>query len=408
MADSTVGALNYKTAASSVMTPIANTKRKEVLVRMPALVGEILEVSWDTTIKAAREKSAIAAPHWKKGDKVEEDNQADAQKYPTGSKRPGVYLVKSKKGVDTLTVKINITKSEGQEPEAKLLARFAGLRLEGKCPTGLGAHDVKVTIHELPNTLQHYEGDVSWRLETSKMSLPLANKTRLELFVVLDKPATFYKEGVWVEALRFVFKKAKVGGAKNPARIAARIARYCHTGHGMKYETEFGEAQFEALSIGGPNFKLLGYMAKKGKTGNVVNCYDQAAAVQALSGATGTKLGWVFLNPYGYINKTNLVGIGACNNPFFKGNGTKPVVDRLSADRTAFGNHAFIANGTKILDACAGPHLGTETLRAYMESAIDVEVTMKALGAPKAWKKADYWAYLEKLPNPLPGLTRVV
>ncbi len=398
----------FKTAASSVMTPTSNTKRKDVLVKAPALMGEIVEVSWNTSIKVAREKSVISAPHWKKGERVEEDNRTDTQKYPSGSKRPGVYLVKSKNGPTTLTVKVNITRSEGQTPEAKLLAHFAGLRLEGKCPTALGVHDVKVTIHELPDTLQHYEGDVSWGLETSTMSLPLTNKTRLELFVILDRPATFYKEGVWVEALRFVFKKAKVGGITDIAQVAAKITRYCHAGHGMTYDTEFGESHFDALSMGGQNFKLFGYMAKKGKTGNVVNCYDQAAAVQALTGSIGAKLSWVFLQPYGYINKTNLVGIGACNNPFFKGNGTKPVVDRLSPDRTAFGNHAFIANGTKILDACAGPHVGTETLRTYMESAIDAEVTITALKAPKAWNKTDYWAYLEQLPNPLPGLTRVI
>lgn len=398
----------FKTAASSVMTPTSNTKRKDVLVKAPALMGEIVEVSWNTSIGVAREKSVIAAPHWKKGEKVEEDNQTDTQKYPSGSKRPGVYLVKSKNGPTTLTVKVNITKSEGQTPEAKLLAHFAGLRLEGKCPTALGVHDVKVTIHELPDTLQHYEGDVSWGLETSTMSLPLTNKTRLELFVILDRPATFYKEGVWVEALRFVFKKAKVGGIKDFAQIAAKITRYCHTGHGMAYDTLRGGSQFEALSIGGNTFNLLGYMAKKGKRSNLVNCYDQAAAVQALAGATGVKLGWVFLRPYGYIKTTNLVGVGTCNNPFYMGNGSSPVVAGAPPSRTAFDNHAFIANGNKILDACAGPHLGTETLRAYMESAIDAEPTLKAIGAPPEWTTKDYWIFLESLPNPSVGLTGIM
>ena len=208
-----MNATRFKATASSVMTPTTNIKRKDVLVKPPALMGEIIEVSWDLSIKAAREKTSVSAPHWGKSVSAEEDNQADAQKYPTGSKRPGVYLVKSKKGPDTLTVKVNITKSVDQAPEVKLLGRFAELSLEGKCPTTIGVHDVIVTIHELPDTLQHYEGDASWCLETTTTSLPLANKTRLELFVILDKPATFYKEGVWIEALRFVFKKAKVGGA---------------------------------------------------------------------------------------------------------------------------------------------------------------------------------------------------
>ena len=366
---------------TAVLTPTDDKKRVEVKVKQPALVGEIIEVSWKSGIDTARAKTKIAAPHWKKGEAAEEDNKPDEQKYSTGSKKPGVYLVKSKKGVDTFTVKVNISKSEGQPAEGKLTAKLGNLTFEGKCPTSKGEHEVSVTIKDLPEVLSHYEADVAWGLEVGNASFSVANKTRLELFVIFDKPMRFYTEGVWAEALRFVFKNAKVGGSAKPEDAAKKVTTYCHTGHGMRYDTRMGgPAFFSGDPKSGAGFmSLRNYIIKKPGQ-DIVNCYDQAAAVQSLCGALGVNVEWTYLKPFGYIKTTNLVGVGSCNNPFFNGNGSTPVVASDSPKRTAFGNHAFVDYNGKIFDACAGPHTGTETPRKYLEASIDDARTAKELG----------------------------
>jgi hypothetical protein len=43
-----------------------------------------------------------------------------------------------------------------------------------------------------------------------------------------------------------------------------------------------------------------------------------------------------------------------------------------SPERGGFGNHAFARNGgNKILDACGGPHTGSETPEQYVDASID-------------------------------------
>jgi hypothetical protein len=102
------------------------------------------------------------------------------------------------------------------------------------------------------------------------------------------------------------------------------------------------------------------------------NCYDQASAVQVLVGALGVQVAWCFLEPFGYIKPTNLVGVGLCNNPFFGTEERKKMVPWDSPDRGGFGNHAFArTGGSKILDACGGPHTGSETSEQYVDASID-------------------------------------
>jgi len=47
-----------------------------------------------------------------------------------------------------------------------------------------------------------------------------------------------------------------------------------------------------------------------------LNCYDQAAAVQAIValGAPVDRIWWIYKQPFGYINQTDLVGWGAVSN----------------------------------------------------------------------------------------------
>jgi hypothetical protein len=382
----------FKNAGSSPTSVCGNKTRKIVCAKQPNFVAEVIEVSWKSGIDAARNKAKILAPHWKKGLAVIEDDKPGEQKYKTGSLRPGVYLVHTKKGVDTFTVKISITKSVGQAPQGQLTGTFGALRFEGTCPTGVGEHLVTVKINNLPDYAQHYQGDAEWTVKTAQGTFPQREKTRLELFVILDKPAAFFKDGAWVEALRFVFQKTKAGGSKDAVFIGGEISKYCHGAHGLRYDIRSGAAAFGGSKFGKSTFKLQNYMNWK-KLGagppnaygdtiqNVVNCYDQAAALQALTGVLGIKAIWILAEPYGFIKTSKLVGVGACNNPFYdlkKGPG--PITASDHPDRQPFGNHAFVQLFNKlggILDSCAGPHKGNETIVQYIANTVDATRTMK-------------------------------
>jgi hypothetical protein len=336
-----------------------------------ALTGEVIEVEWASGIKvsiappyaapkAKPPQETVVVPHWKAGTAV-----ADG----AGSRRPAVYLLKGK-GADAVTVKVKITENRNVSGSGTLAGNFAGLLIEGKCPTSVGEHVVAAKIKNLPDSIQWYQGDASWGLAVPDLgsSVSLANSSRLELFTVLDTPSGFYDPpGVWAEALRFLCQTVGVIGLKTAAELDARVTTYCHGSHGLKYDTRAGRARYGVLGNGG-QFQLANYIKA---SSIVVNCYDQAGAVQSLCGAVGVKTAWYFLAPFGYIKTTDLIGVGACNNPFFDSNGSKPVVAEDDPMRTAFGNHSFCGFTGLILDACAGPHTGSEDKTQYCTASID-------------------------------------
>lgn len=249
--------------------------------------------------------------------------------------------------------------------------------MTGTCPTAVGEHEVNAKIEKRPDAIRHFQGDVSWGLEVPDLAacIGLGNSTRLEVFVILDDPAGFYDPpGVWVEALRFVCDTVGANGLKTGAEVVAKVATYLHGSHGLGYDTRRGAPAYGVSGSGG-TFKLKDYLAAAAR---VVNCYDQAGGVQALCGAVGVDTTWYYLDPYGFINTTNLVGVGNCNNPFFLSNGSSAVVPADDPKRTAFGNHAFCGLAGKVLDACAGPHTGTETKAQYCAAAIDATPALYA------------------------------
>ncbi len=75
----------------------------------------------------------------------------------------------------------------------------------------------------------------------------------------------------------------------------------------------------------------------------------------------------------------------------------KAVCQRDNPYRTRFGNHAFCALGGKsgkILDACAGPHRGTETAAQYVTAAIDQATTLYATVGGSPGKDSDMLLYM--------------
>jgi hypothetical protein len=381
---------------------------------LKVLEAHLKTLTWESGIKVARDTSGtgpgtgmntVDGPHWKDKENVAEEKNEQIQHYASGSQKPGVYLFKGK-GAETFMVELEITENIGVSGSFKLRGTLAGLKMESESvvPLGKGTHKVAMKFINLPTDLRHYEDDVSdWRLEeeagakASGLSFKIPETSRLEVFVIYDKPAAFYKEGVWVEALRLVFKKAKVAGLDRPEKISARVTEYCHSEHGMRYDTVAGYPFFVSGSDGG-EFALMQYIKKQSSevavcmafpgycgrdnrsisslTPNTVNCYDQAAAVQAFCGCLGVDVQWIYQKPFGYIKTTDLVGVGKCNNPFFDrpSNPNTPEVSGYGY-RSGFGNHAFVAAVPQeyIRDACAEPHVGTEDLRAYLGASIDFE-----------------------------------
>jgi len=340
------------------------------------LKGEVVEVAWESGIKVSRSKSTVANPHWKTALSVNDG---------LGSERPGVYLVKGK-GRDEVTVKVKITENKNVSGNGTLVGWLGSLEIKGNCPTAVGVHKVNARIKSLPDSIQHFQGDIPWGLEVPDLSstITLTNTSRLEVFVVLDMPALFYDPpGVWVEVLRFLCDRVGIIGMRTSALVARRVSEYCHGSHGLRYDTDGGRSSYGMTGSGG-TFQLNSYIKAVKK---VVNCYDQAGGVQSLCGAVGVYIVWYYLQPYGYINTTNLIGVGSCNNPFFTMNGSTAIVPPDDSRRTAFGNHAFGGLSGKVLDACAGPHVGTEDKVQYC--AVSIESTAVLYSGHRPGAQAD-------------------
>ncbi|KAL1738417.1 hypothetical protein HDZ31DRAFT_51040, partial [Schizophyllum fasciatum] len=117
-----------------------------------------------------------------------------------------------------------------------------------------------------------------------------------------------------------------------------------------------------------------------------INCMDQAAMLTlqcSLYGYPSTS--WLAQKPFGFIRRTNLVGVRdeigyltTVNNPFF---GTELNVASVAdnyPDRTWFGCHVYVGHSKPfnigsdgIYDACGGPHRGEETAAQYVAACID-------------------------------------
>jgi len=336
--------------------------------------AELLSITFKSGIKVSHLRKPIEGPHWEKG---EESALVDLWSrlgkllnlpLVPYSKRPAVYLVTGLGGPYDVQVRLKITKSKNVSGEARLIGSLRGISIEGTCPSSVGEHTVSACIANPPDELHACRGRLNWRLEVDATPISASlGSTFVEVYFILGRPGFRYRNGVWVEVLRLLFGRVGVAGNDANAVIAA-ITTYCHSGHGLRYETHKGKARYGVVHKGGV-FKLADYLLKMRKD---CNCYDQAAAVQSLASAVGVASVWQFLDPFGFIRPTNLVGVGLCNNPFFGENESLKLVAPDSHRRTAFGNHAFaVTLDWKAVDACAKPHLAIETIPEYLADSID-------------------------------------
>ncbi len=338
------------------------------------LEAEIVSITFKSGIKVSQRRTPVEGPHWEKGrESAIEDlwtRLASRLHLPLElySKRAAVYLAGGLDGVYDVEVKLKITKSENVSGEARLHGVFCGIAIEGSCPSSAGEHTVAARIINPPDDLRACRGRIAWRLDVDPTPIRASlGSTFVEIYFILGRPGFRYRKGVWVEALRFLFGRVGVAGS-DPNAVIAAIAAYCHTRHGLRYETNKGETCYGIGHRGGV-FKLGSYLLRLSE---ICNCYDQAAAVQSLASAVGVASVWQFLKPFGFIRPTNLVGVGLCNNPFFGTNEALKLVAPDSDRRMPFGNHAFtVTLDWKAVDACAKPHLATETIPEYVVDSID-------------------------------------
>ena len=369
------------------------------------LKARVTKVRFKGIYRASREKKEIDPNdwHWPAG-------KSDGYKK---SKKAVVYQVKKDKTA-TATVMLKID-SKGISGKGKFTGSLGKLVFEGETPLASGEHEVTVTLKETPEDLSWAKGNMTWEIDAGAHAA-LAGVTPVELFFVFDDPASkkfFDPDGVWIEALRFIFKEARLEGTKQIKEGLGKVAQGCFALKTNLYEIKNGKRNFGGATT---KFNLAKYMKPAPRQDKAeddfVNCYDQAYAVIVFGGALGVTVGGLFLEPFGFLKQTQLVGRGTCNNPFpttkyetevrkyndqrlvlgilGKKIDAKPpkledflLVDAKDPDRSGFGNHMFCEHDKKIYDACAGPAQGAHDRTGYMVNSIDTNTPENVRSFPK-------------------------
>ena len=219
----------------------------------------------------------------------------------------------------------------------------------------------------------------------------MTNSGPHKVYVILADPvlpwvnSTINNYNVWIEALDFAIDSAGCRGQTTSANALKQITQHLFDGHGVSYDTVSGKCSY--VSIPYPlrfTIDLTEYMRKT--RGSVVNCYDQAVAVAILGRGLGVSANINYMEPFGYINIIDLVGVGYCNNPFYDDADIVQhfrIVDMDSVfpNRSFFGNHAFVTFNGMVFDACAGPTKGNRTIDQYISDTIDTSTPAEASSA---------------------------
>lgn len=332
-----------------------------------AVTGSVLSVRFEGGLPAILAKKQVKSPHW------QVDPVSGTQGTSTG---PAIYPIQEPVRA---VVDVELAGTGNTGAPATLRAQLGNLALAGPIPLTDGLHSVSVAGN--PGTaITRHSGEVSWIVQGASLPAPvaLANRTPLEVFVVLGKPPGFFSGGIWAEALRVLLRpEVRLDGVQDEAEAIHRITKYCHENHKVRYNTSGSNVSYGPTRTGG-TFHLLGFLKVVRPE---VNCFDLAAAVIVLAGAVGVAARWLLMPSFGYIAETNLVGVGPCNNPHSP---TVPIITpRDHPDRTRFNDHGFCERDGTIFDACVGPHLGKDGHQVYLNTAVDPN-NSKGLGIPSA------------------------
>jgi hypothetical protein len=329
---------------------------------------EIQSITIASQITPSLDNSPVPLPNWVPGINLNDGS---------GSKRPGVFILagNNNKYHRTLELEVKVT-PPGAFDRAILTGTLDDMEFSGTVDgSTVSVQTVKAVLTKEPVEFMWLFGDVQWTLknddEAQSVTLP---ETRMEIYWIYGYPGKMYKRGVWIEVLRTIVSQfsAAPDGCKD---VVQRIVNYCHAGTGLKYDSATAASYYVDFYWGGP-LNLEGFLEASLP---LCNCYDQAGAVQTFLAAIGIDVDYIYMDPYGFINATGLIGRGGCNNPLFLlDTPSSELVGINSELRFGFGNHAFTIlehkNDTPrkaILDSTVGPHLGTESRRDYVRNSID-------------------------------------
>ncbi|RHZ46472.1 uncharacterized protein CDV56_103385 [Aspergillus thermomutatus] len=226
-----------------------------------------------------------------------------------------------------------------------------------------------------------WAGDMTWQvvLQPKKQAVETSATTRIEIYAVTNETtdAQFFKTtSVPIGLLRRVVLRTTGNYVAFLADTLFRDFGYLYDALGsLPSGTAFGTA-----SSGG-NLQITKW-AKRANSGypQFLVCYDTAALAQVgLAFYSGNvAYAWVYMDPFGYINDTQLIGWGQCNSPFFKDPEDKFKQDINDVSRQGFGNHAFVAvpRTNAIIDSCCGPHIGNEDLNSFISQSVDTKTAL--------------------------------
>ena len=272
------------------------------------------------------------------------------------------------------------------------------------------------TYQGKPKTLPWVlDGDLTWTFKGSKADDPKYTCiTYIEVYVLPPHlPPYFFDSGIPLALLRLeAYLPTWMHTAEKTSLDWPEFAiQTLFSDPRLEYETFNGASSY--ITLGGNFSSFTDAFANnegvdcrldlwlsdiKGVTGQLkirhtVNCYDLAALGQALVelgiDAAVNNVRMKYMKPFGFIKPTHLIGRfqtppnpnnkdNFCNNPFYANDisyNTEMLCPTNSTTRSGFGNHMFLTinKGTEkyVLDACAGPQLGTKNLQGYIDDAID-------------------------------------
>mgnify|MGYP000532132448 CR=1 FL=1 len=244
------------------------------------------------------------------------------------------------------------------------------------------SNSVKVESQHFPGNLTYLENiPIEWQLRTGTSLIEPLGATMFDVYWInlFHVTKTIYRKGTPIELIKDLMASNESTALFEPSQIQMQftVPDYVNMVFNYvppRYDIWNGRNYF--TTINGWNNITLHYTAYLNahnyNPNSILNCYDAAAVMQYVLRYYNYNSYYCFMQPFGYLRCTNLIGRGNCNNPFY-GNGGAAVVNQQDPNRTAFGNHAFVylTSNQAIVDSCAGPHTGTEYAADYVNNATD-------------------------------------
>lgn len=252
---------------------------------------------------------------------------------------------------------------------------FTGkLRLEGE-----GKAVATVSLGSNGDTHPFMHGFIDWTLAEDGGDVRVRLPTKTNLLILPEDILMLFPRGLSFDFLVDLMSASGAGEGTTPRFAAASVAdltRQAFNQNPPRYDRDSGGYHYITIDDGWNKvtFHQTRYQNARKDDKSKINCYDCTAYLQVLMRAAGYKVRFCYMDPFGYLKKTPLIGFGDCNNPFVSSDSAL-VVAVDSKKRSAFGNHAFceveVGSTKRIADACAGPHLGTEDRAGYVNAATD-------------------------------------